>query len=112
MLSFCAGGADYSCFTAAQSGCTILMVSLTGVSGAEVLSVSGGWVIINESGDDVTVSETICISIIAPLVVSVETESTIVVSLETVTVIALVVSEISDFSNPAPLKSLFASTNC
>ena len=75
-------------------------MSVSVVSGKEVLSVSEGWVIVNESGGDVV------------SVVSLETESTFVVSLKIVSVITLVVSEISDFSNPAPLKSFFASKNC
>ena len=70
-------------------------MSLTVVSGKEVLSVSVGWVIVNESGGtDVTVSETIGISFIAPIVVSPETESTFVVSLKIVSVITLAISEI------------------
>ena len=105
MLSVCSDGlsssvlvsspvcGSSSLFTAALSECTTLLVSLTVVSGKEVLSVSEGWVIINESGGDVV------------SVVSLETESTFVVSLKIVSVITLVVSEISDFSKPAPLKA-------
>ena len=62
-----------SCVTAALSGCTILLVSLTVVFGTEELSVSAGWVIVNESGDEVTVSEMVGLSLIAPLAVSAET---------------------------------------